>query len=102
LQAGKCSGLIISNPITVNILNYGKYDINSPMYFIKKQIPDLYNKLQGSNAENLGKDFGLHRVGDTLGGIAGPAVAILLIPLIGYREIMCILSYPGFLRLQFM
>jgi MFS family permease len=99
LQAGKCSGLTISNPITVNILNYGKYDINSPMYFIKKQIPDLYNKLQGSNAENLGKDFCLHRVGDTLGGIAGPAVAILLIPLIGYREIMWYSVIPGILAM---
>jgi len=46
-------GLTISSPIFVNIPNYGQYDINSPMYFIKKQIPDLYNKLQGSNAENL-------------------------------------------------
>lgn len=46
-------GLTIQNPILVNIPNYGQLDINSPIDFVKKQYPDLYNKLQGTNAENL-------------------------------------------------
>jgi hypothetical protein len=46
-------GLTIQNPVQVNITNYGQYDINSPIDFIKKQFPDLYSKLRGSNAENL-------------------------------------------------
>ena len=46
-------GLTIQNPVLVNITNYGQFDINSPIDFIKKQFPDLYSKIQGSNAENL-------------------------------------------------
>lgn len=46
-------GLTIQNPVQVNITNYGQYDINSPIDFLKKQFPDLYSKLRGSNAENL-------------------------------------------------
>lgn len=51
------------------------------------------------DAKHLGKAFGLHRAGDTLGGIAGPAVAVLLIPLIGYREIMWYSVIPGILAM---
>ena len=36
--------------------------------------------------KDLGKAFGVHRAGDTLGAIAGPALAFILIPLIGIRE----------------
>ncbi|MHB8547070.1 MAG: hypothetical protein ACYDAJ_09930 [Nitrosotalea sp.] len=46
-------GLIVQDPVLVNVPNYGQFDINSPIDFIKKQLPDLYNKLKGSNAENL-------------------------------------------------
>ncbi|MDE1769660.1 MAG: hypothetical protein KGI28_03770 [Thaumarchaeota archaeon] len=46
-------GLTIQNPILVNTSSYGQFDINSPIDFVKKQFPDLYSKLQGTNAENL-------------------------------------------------
>ncbi len=46
-------GLTIQDPVLVNISNYGQFDINSPIDFIKKQFPDLYSKIKGSNAENL-------------------------------------------------
>jgi hypothetical protein len=46
-------GLTIQNPILVNTSSYGQFDINSPIDFVKKQFPELYSKLQGTNAENL-------------------------------------------------
>ena len=46
-------GLTVQDPVLVNVPNYGQFDINSPIDFIKKQFPDLYTKLKGSNAENL-------------------------------------------------
>lgn len=49
-------GLTISDPILVNVTGYGQFDVNSPISFVKKQVPNLYNKLQGTNAENLFDD----------------------------------------------
>ena len=49
-------GLTINHPVVVNIQNYGPFDINLPISFIKKQFPDLYNKLQGTPAGNLFND----------------------------------------------
>ena len=46
-------GLTVQDPVLVNISNYGQFDINSPIDFIKKQFPDLYAKIKGSNAENI-------------------------------------------------
>jgi hypothetical protein len=46
-------GLTIQDPILVDVQNYGQFDINSPASFIKKQLPNLYDKLQGTNAQNL-------------------------------------------------
>ncbi|MDE1845634.1 MAG: hypothetical protein KGI10_09975 [Thaumarchaeota archaeon] len=46
-------GLTVQYPILVDVQNYGQFDINSPASFIKKQFPDLYSKLQGTNAQNL-------------------------------------------------
>jgi len=48
---------------------------------------------------DLGKAFGFHRAGDTLGAIAGPAIALLLVALIGIREILWLTVIPGFLAL---
>ncbi len=47
--------------------------------------------------KDLGKAFGLHRAGDTLGAIAGPIAALAVLPLIGYREIMWYSVIPGLL-----
>jgi MFS family permease len=48
---------------------------------------------------HLGKAFGLHRAGDTLGSIAGPAVALLILPLVNYREVMWYSAIPGILAM---
>lgn len=49
-------GLSIKDLMIVNIKNYGQFDLNSPISFIKMQSPDLYNKIQGTAAENLFDD----------------------------------------------
>ncbi|MDI6718639.1 MAG: MFS transporter [Methanomicrobiales archaeon] len=47
--------------------------------------------------QDLGKAFGFHRAGDTLGAIAGPLVALALLASIGIREIIWLTLIPGFL-----
>jgi MFS family permease len=44
---------------------------------------------------DLGKAFGLHRAGDTLGAIAGPLAAIFLIAAVGLREVFYLALIPG-------
>lgn len=46
-------GLTVQDPMLVTVPKYGQFDLNSPADFLKKQFPDLYSKLQGTNAENL-------------------------------------------------
>ncbi len=46
-------GLSVNDPIMVNLLTDGQFDINSPISFIKNQFPNFYNKLHGSDVENL-------------------------------------------------
>ncbi|MBP7411050.1 MAG: MFS transporter [Methanoculleus sp.] len=46
---------------------------------------------------DLGKAFGFHRAGDTLGAIAGPLMALALVSSIGLREIFWLTLIPGFL-----
>ena len=48
---------------------------------------------------HMGKAFGLHRTLDQLGAIVGPALAFVLIPLIGMRSIFWISFIPGFVAL---
>jgi MFS family permease len=47
--------------------------------------------------KDLGKAFGFHRAGDTLGAIAGPALAFLLVSYLGIREIFWLAVIPGLL-----
>ena len=47
--------------------------------------------------KDMGKAFGFHRTGDTLGAIAGPALAFLLVSYIGIREIFWLAVIPGLL-----
>jgi MFS family permease len=51
------------------------------------------------NGNHLGKAFGLHRAGDTLGSIAGPVLALLILPFVNYREIMWYSVIPGTLAM---
>jgi MFS family permease len=47
--------------------------------------------------KDLGKAFGAHRTGDTLGAIAGPAMAFILVAWIGIRDIFWLAMIPGIL-----
>jgi MFS family permease len=49
--------------------------------------------------KDLGKAFGFHRAGDTLGAIAGPVLALVLLSSMGIREILWLTLIPGFLAL---
>ncbi len=49
--------------------------------------------------KDLGKAFGFHRTGDTLGAIAGPALALVLISSMTIRNILWLTLIPGFLAL---
>lgn len=44
---------------------------------------------------DLGKAFGFHRAGDTLGALAGPALALALVATLGLREIFWLAVVPG-------
>jgi MFS family permease len=48
---------------------------------------------------DLGKAFGFHRAGDTLGAIAGPAIALVLVSSVAIRNIFWLAVIPGFLAL---
>ena len=47
--------------------------------------------------KDLGKAFGFHRAGDTLGAIAGPAIALVLVSTIAIRTIFWLAVIPGIL-----
>lgn len=49
--------------------------------------------------KDLGKAFGFHRAGDTLGAIAGPAMALVLVASLGIREILWLAVIPGIFAL---
>ena len=48
---------------------------------------------------DLGKAFGFHRAGDTLGAIVRPVIALVLLSSIGIREIFWLAVIPGFIAL---
>jgi MFS family permease len=49
--------------------------------------------------KDLGKAFGFHRAGDTLGAIAGPLVALALVASVGIRDVFWLALIPGFVAL---
>jgi MFS family permease len=49
--------------------------------------------------KDLGKTFGIHRAGDTLGAIMGPIVAFAIVGIIGIRGIFWLALIPGLLAL---
>jgi MFS family permease len=49
--------------------------------------------------KDLGKAFGFHRAGDTMGAIAGPAIALVLVSSIAIRNIFWLTVIPGFLAM---
>jgi MFS family permease len=42
-----------------------------------------------------GKAFGFHRTLDTFGAVVGPALAFLLLPLLGYRQVFLVATIPA-------
>jgi hypothetical protein len=46
-------GFVIKNPISITTEQYGNLEINSPLGVIKSQLPDVYNMLKGTSAENV-------------------------------------------------
>jgi MFS family permease len=49
--------------------------------------------------DHLGKAFGFHRAGDTLGAIAGPLLALALVASVGIRGVFWLALIPGFIAL---
>jgi len=49
--------------------------------------------------KDLGKAFGVHRAGDTLGAIAGPLIAFVLVGYMGTREVLWLTMIPAILAL---
>jgi MFS family permease len=49
--------------------------------------------------KDLGKAFGFHRAGDTMGAIAGPAIALVLVSSMTIRNIFWLALIPGVLSL---
>lgn len=49
--------------------------------------------------KDLGKAFGVHRAGDTLGAIAGPLIAFALVGYMGTREVLWLTMIPAILAL---
>jgi len=49
--------------------------------------------------KDLGKAFGVHRAGDTLGAISGPLAAFAIVGAVGLREIFWLALIPGLLAL---
>jgi hypothetical protein len=45
-------GFVMKNPVIISTQQYGDLDINSPLGVIQKQLPDVYNILNGSAAES--------------------------------------------------
>jgi MFS family permease len=50
---------------------------------------------------NTGKAFGFHRTMDTIGAIAGPAIAFMLLPYLSYRGVILFSILPGILSVLF-
>lgn len=49
--------------------------------------------------KDLGKAFGVHRAGDTLGAILGPLAAFAIVAAVGLREIFWLALIPGLLAI---
>jgi hypothetical protein len=45
-------GFTIKNPVTITTQQYGDFEINAPISVIQKKLPDVYNILKGTPAED--------------------------------------------------
>ena len=49
-------GLTIKDPVTIKTAQYGDVEINNPVSFVKKVVPDVYSNIQGTKAEDALKN----------------------------------------------
>ncbi len=52
-----------------------------------------------ASGERMGRAFGIHRTLDQLGGIVGPIIAAVLLPIIGFYNLFLLTAIPGALAL---
>jgi len=49
-------GFAIKDPVTIKTAQYGDVEVNDPISFVKKVIPDVYSNIQGTKAEDALKN----------------------------------------------
>jgi len=49
-------GLTIKDPVIIKTAQYGDIEINTPISFVKKIVPDVYSNIQGTKAEDVLKN----------------------------------------------
>jgi hypothetical protein len=49
-------GLAIKDPVIIKTAQYGDVEINTPISFVKKVVPDVYSNIQGTKAEDALKN----------------------------------------------
>jgi hypothetical protein len=49
-------GLTIKDPVIIKTAQYGDVEINTPISFVKKIVPDVYSNIQGTKAEDALKN----------------------------------------------
>ena len=49
-------GLTIKDPVIIKTAQYGDVEINDPISFVKKAVPDVYSNIQGTKAEDALKN----------------------------------------------
>ncbi|HWY35233.1 MAG TPA: hypothetical protein VNX68_11345, partial [Nitrosopumilaceae archaeon] len=49
-------GIAIKDPVIIKTTKYGDMEINTPISFVKKVVPDVYSNIQGTKAEDALKN----------------------------------------------
>ncbi|HET6458286.1 MAG TPA: hypothetical protein VFG24_05365 [Nitrosopumilaceae archaeon] len=49
-------GLTVKNPVIIKTAQYGDVEINTPISFVKKVVPDVYSNIKGTKAEDTLKN----------------------------------------------
>jgi hypothetical protein len=49
-------GLTVKDPVTIKTAQYGDVEINAPISFVKKIMPDVYSNIKGTSAEDALKN----------------------------------------------
>jgi hypothetical protein len=49
-------GITIKDPVTIKTVQYGDVEVNDPISFVKKAVPDVYSNIKGTKAEDALKN----------------------------------------------